>query len=442
MLITTIMVVEIAVLLVTAMIAAWIRLASPLALQAVIPIILVAIPTLLTLNRVLGLYTTGMMMRRTLPLLRWFASWSATMAVILTVLFFTQSGSEFSRLWVGIWYLLVPVFALPVRAVWSGFLRRLAADGSLGEYIVLAVSGEFSEENRTSLQEAVCHAVFIRDQREVAGAELPEHVIAVIGDADRVVLAFDSNEADRLNDWVIHCRALNVHVDLVPSISLDMRVYESHRLDTITAWRLATKPLSDGALLAKRLEDVLLTCILLIPGLPIMALIALAIRFDSPGPVLFRQARHGFNNKQFQILKFRSMIHKAEQASSEVTLARRHDPRFTRVGKFIRKISLDELPQLFNVLKGDMSLVGPRPLAISINHTFNKQIDDYMRRHRLKPGITGWAQVKGFRGGRATLDDMEPRVVHDLYYVDNWSFTFDLQILARTALVLIHPNAY
>ena len=134
---STIIAIEIVVLLLTAMGAAWVRLDSPFALQHVVPIILVAIPTLLTLNRFLGLYSIGMMTRRVVPLLRWFASWSATMAVIFAVLFFTQSGSEFSRLWGGIWYLLVPLCVLPLRGVWSSFLRRLASNGSIGEYVWL-----------------------------------------------------------------------------------------------------------------------------------------------------------------------------------------------------------------------------------------------------------------------------------------------------------------
>ena len=221
-----------------------------------------------------------------------------------------------------------------------------------------------------------------------------------------------------------------------------MRVYESHRLETVTAWRLATKLLSDGVLLSKRLEDVILTSILVIPGLPIMALIAAAFRLDSPGPSLFRLARHSFNNKPFQVLKFRSMTQETSQATSDVPQARQHDPGATRVGRFIRKTSFDELPQLFNVLKGDMSLVGLRPHAMAHNDEFGRQIEGYVRRHRLKPGITGWAQVNGFRGETKTLDKMEGPVAHDLYYIDNWSLTFDLQILARTALVLNHPNAY
>jgi Undecaprenyl-phosphate glucose phosphotransferase len=439
---STIIAIEIVVLLLTAMGAAWVRLDSPFALQHVVPIILVAIPTLLTLNRFLGLYSIGMMTRRVVPLLRWFASWSATMAVIFAVLFFTQSGSEFSRLWVGIWYLLVPLCVLPLRGVWSSFLRRLASNGSIGEYVVLAVAGAFSEENTATLRESVRHAVFMRDQRNHGDNDLPSTVTKVLRNADRVVLAFDPQDTSQLTDWVSECRALNVHVDLVPSISLTMRVYESHRLDTVTAWRLATKPLSDGALLSKRLEDVILTSILLLSGLPLMALIAAAVRFDTPGPVLFRQARHGFNNEPFQVLKFRSMTHEAEPTSSEVTQASRHDPRVTRVGKFIRKTSLDELPKLFNVLRGDMSLVGPRPHAMAHNDEFGRQIEDYVRRHRLKPGITGWAQVNGFRGETETLDKMESRVAHDLYYIDNLSLTFDLQILPRTALVLAHPNTY
>ena len=151
---------------------------------------------------------------------------------------------------------------------------------------------------------------------------------------------------------------------------------------------------------------------------------------------------YGFNNNPITVFKFRSMYHEPKD-ESVVPQARRNDPRVTRVGAFLRKTSLDELPQLFNVLRGEMSLVGPRPHAVAHNEQYAKIVDDYLGRHRVKPGITGWAQVNGLRGETDTLDKMRQRVQHDLYYIDNWSIWFDLKIILLTPFVaLTHRNAY
>ncbi len=173
-----------------------------------------------------------------------------------------------------------------------------------------------------------------------------------------------------------------------------------------------------------------------------MAVIALAIKLDSSGPVLFRQKRYGFSNQIFDIYKFRTMRNEPECVGRTVQ-ATRDDPRVTRLGRILRSMSLDELPQLFNVLNGTMSLVGPRPHAIDHNEEYSKSIRGYFARHRVKPGLTGWAQVNGLRGETKTVEAMEARVKHDIYYVENWSLFFDLQILAMTAIIcLTRRNAY
>jgi putative colanic acid biosynthesis UDP-glucose lipid carrier transferase len=181
----------------------------------------------------------------------------------------------------------------------------------------------------------------------------------------------------------------------------------------------------------KRVEDLLIgTLLVLMFALPMM-FIALAIRFTSKGPILFRQRRHGENGVEFNVLKFRSMT--CEDNGAVVMQARRADPRVTKVGAFLRRSSLDELPQFFNVLAGDMSLVGPRPHAIAHNALYRTKILEYMRRHKVKPGITGWAQVNGYRGETDTLDKMVARVEHDLAYIRKWSPWLDIKILFLTA---------
>ncbi len=178
---------------------------------------------------------------------------------------------------------------------------------------------------------------------------------------------------------------------------------------------------------------------------PVMLGVALAVKLTSPGPVFFRQKRHGFNNEVIDVYKFRSMYtDQCDYAANKIVT--KGDPRVTRVGRFIRKSSLDELPQLINVVKGDLSLVGPRPHALqakAANTLYDQVVDGYFARHKVKPGMTGWAQINGWRGETDTNEKIQRRVEHDLYYIENWSVFFDLQILAMTPLALFKTeNAY
>jgi Undecaprenyl-phosphate glucose phosphotransferase len=201
-------------------------------------------------------------------------------------------------------------------------------------------------------------------------------------------------------------------------------------------------PFSGWDGLIKAAEDYILGSLAALLLAPLMLLIVIAIRIDSKGPALFRQKRLGFLNQEFDIYKFRTMKH--EPSSSERTIqATRDDSRVTRVGRILRKTSLDELPNLINVLNGTMSLVGPRPHAIDHNHLFSETVSSYFIRHKVKPGITGWAQVNGYRGATDSAEKLEGRVKYDIYYAENWSFGLDLQIMVMTIIVcLTGRNAY
>jgi Undecaprenyl-phosphate glucose phosphotransferase len=200
-------------------------------------------------------------------------------------------------------------------------------------------------------------------------------------------------------------------------------------LGEIVTIQLGRAPLSPLDQFLKRAFDVAAAGFGLILLSPVLALVALAIKLDSPGSVFYRQTRHGYNNELIRVFKFRSMRAGRDDAFRQAT---RGDPRVTRVGRVLRRTNVDELPQLINVLLGQMSIVGPRPHPIDLNHAFAKRISPFSRRHNVKPGITGWAQVRGFRGETDTLEKMQRRFEHDVYYIDNWSFIFDLKIIVLT----------
>jgi exopolysaccharide biosynthesis polyprenyl glycosylphosphotransferase len=196
--------------------------------------------------------------------------------------------------------------------------------------------------------------------------------------------------------------------------------------------QLTRAPLSRFEQMQKRLFDVTIAAGVLIGLCPLLAVVALAILIESGRPIFFRQRRYGFNQHEFRIIKFRTMV--TLDDGDVVRQVTRDDGRVTRLGRFLRKWNIDELPQLINVLKGDMSLVGPRPHALSHNRQYEQKIALYARRHNVLPGITGWAQVNGLRGETDTDDKMRSRVDHDLYYIDNWSPWLDLRILLKTLL--------
>jgi exopolysaccharide biosynthesis polyprenyl glycosylphosphotransferase len=196
-------------------------------------------------------------------------------------------------------------------------------------------------------------------------------------------------------------------------------------------------PLSTFDLCIKRAFDLIFATIGLIVLSPLYLVVSAAIKLDSPGPIFFHQTRHGFNNEEIRVLKFRSMT--VMEDGGNFTQAAVNDPRVTLVGRILRRTNIDELPQLINVLRGEMSIVGPRPHATAHNAFFNNRIAPFSRRHNVKPGITGWAQVNGFRGQTDTIEKMQRRIEHDLHYVDNWSFLFDIKIIVIT---LFSKQAY
>jgi Undecaprenyl-phosphate glucose phosphotransferase len=250
-----------------------------------------------------------------------------------------------------------------------------------------------------------------------------------------VVPALPSTSEHLLVETLNKLSLLPVDVRLCPGeFAMRLGTMQASHIGGHTFLNVIDHPLRDWRWIFKTLEDRLLGALIMMLISPLMAAIALLIRLDSPGPALFRQKRYGFNNQLIEVLKFRTMHQEMSDSNAE-RLTRRNDPRITRVGAFLRRTSLDELPQFLNVLRGDMSIVGPRPHALSAKAgtlLYQEAVKYYDARHRMKPGITGWAQVNGWRGETDTLEQIRKRVEHDLYYIEHWSVAFDLRIIART----------
>lgn len=287
----------------------------------------------------------------------------------------------------------------------------------------------------------------IVDVFQTAGEEtgsITEQIIALGQQekVDQIILAVSSDEKRKISRIVEKLKVLPVEILLCPSADpqsvsvLDYRTVGDFELQLIH-----DKPINGWSHIQKAALDFVLGTIALILFAPAMALIAIAIKLDSKGPVFFKQRRHGYNHKIIEVYKFRTMS--VMEDGDVIKQAQKDDDRVTLIGKILRKTSLDELPQLFNVLKGEMSLVGPRPHALAHNHEYAELITKYANRHRVKPGITGWAQINGFRGPTNAVEDMKKRAELDLYYIDNWSIWLDLKIIFLTPLFgFINRNAF
>lgn len=253
---------------------------------------------------------------------------------------------------------------------------------------------------------------------------------------DRVVVALPWVATDRIQSLLQKLRTVPVRIDLVPNnVVWQFPGMNMERLGSVPVLTIANGRVDEQMGKVKRLEDLIISISVLVLISPLLALIALGIKLDSKGPVIFKQRRHCFNNQVFEVYKFRSMT-VSDSANAQLVQATRNDARVTRLGKFLRSSSLDELPQLFNVLLGHMSIVGPRPHAVQHGIEFGALISDYFARHNVKPGITGWAQVNGLRGETETIDKMLRRVEFDLHYIENWSLLLDMKIIVMTGIAL------
>lgn len=372
---------------------------------------------------------------------------------LLAMGFVWKMSANYSRVAIAGWALAALVVLVIERLALRYFLRSARAHGRNTRSVAIAGTGPSAVQAAREIQEAASTGLIVRgfygnsqDAKqgtvEVAG-DLHELIrLARAGEVDYIYIALPLSEAEKIQ-WLINVLAdTTVSVFLVPDLFIfNLKQARWSTISEMPVVSIYETPFDGVNGWLKRGEDLVLgTIILAIAAIP-MALIALAIKLTSPGPVLFRQRRYGLNGRVVEVLKFRSMT--VTEDGANIRQAQKGDERVTPLGAFLRKSSLDELPQFFNVLKGDMSIVGPRPHAIAHNEQYRGLIPGYMLRHKVKPGITGLAQVNGWRGETDTLEKMEKRVEHDLQYIRNWTLMMDLKIIALTVVRgFVGKNAY
>jgi putative colanic acid biosysnthesis UDP-glucose lipid carrier transferase len=373
--------------------------------------------------------------------------------IALSVLFFLKASTQISRVWFLGWCSSAFLILFIGKMFWTRQFERLLARGYFRRRVLLFGAGDALERAKEQLLALGQYGELAgvsdlgdlsseRDKGSLSAAI--DNVIAKgqSGVIDEVIIAMPATQAHLLDHTIRGLRLLPVDLKLALDLGpCQFKLLDVDRIGATNLVRVQKKPISEWNSFLKATEDYVIASLALIVFLPAMAIIAVLVKLDSPGPVLFRQRRHGSNHKVIEVWKFRTMT--VMEDGDKVTQASKNDNRITRIGRILRKTSLDELPQLFNVLFGDMSLVGPRPHALTHNDYYSKLLEDYASRHRVKPGITGWAQIHGFRGEITAPNLMEKRVHYDLEYIDNWSIWLDLQILFLTPLFgFVSKSAY
>ena len=368
--------------------------------------------------------------------------------VLIALAYLLKISSDYSRGWLLSWLALVSIVLPLSRPVSASLLRWLASTGYMARRIAVVVTaGAAGRRLVERLRQTP--GVRVAGVFEEAGADGQGRSHASIADLisigqrnqiDEVIVAFSDAPQPQTVRLVDELSVLPVDVWLCPA-EFDIPILGTSRLGALSLLQVKPKPIRDWGFVMKMGLDYLLAVISLVVFSPIMLAAALAIKLESPGPVLFKQRRHGYNHRLIYVYKVRTM-HVTEDGPI-VVQAKKDDHRITRVGKFLRRSSIDELPQLFNVLKGEMSLVGPRPHAVAHNQHYRERLARYANRHCVKPGMTGWAQIKGFRGPTEDAEKMRRRVELDLYYIENWSIWLDLKIIALTPFLgFMNRNAF
>ena len=369
-------------------------------------------------------------------------AWTAAIALTLLTAFLLGQIGDLSRVSLTLAYLVGIPLAIASRGKLQAVVGRRIRNGDL-HFESVAVIG-----NRVDVLNFLIHGELWRNGHRVSNTLYLEDVRSEDGSigagtiesfaaanlragTDHIVFVGPLSDLDELDRMTAQLRRFAVNVLYAPATgNRSLKFIDVLSIGPNNALRFLRAPMSDGAVLLKRATDIAGALFGLVFLSPLFLVVALLIRLESEGPIIFRQARRGFNGETFMIWKFRSM--RVTESGHAMSQARKNDPRVTRVGAFIRRTSIDELPQLVNVLTGRMSLVGPRPHAVSHDDELATQVEQYAHRQRIKPGITGWAQVNGYRGETSRPDQVEGRVAHDIHYIENWSFFLDAWTILLT----------
>ncbi|MBI2736239.1 MAG: undecaprenyl-phosphate glucose phosphotransferase [Rhodospirillales bacterium] len=376
--------------------------------------------------------------------------WLLTLGTLFVAAFFFEPITATKGPWIALWFALGTVLIVASRIALSQQIKTWHRAGRLGELVAVVGSGPMAQRLLRGLN-AASGSPRILGVYDDGAASLPRRCMghAILGSVDdlvrdvrlygidTVIVALPPAAEHQLVETLNKLTVVPVDVRLCPGeFALRLGTVQTSHIGGHTFLNVIDRPLRDWRWIAKSIEDRILAVLILALISPVMLAIALLIRIDSRGPALFRQKRYGFNNELIEVLKFRTMYQERSDADGE-QLTQRNDPRITRIGAFLRRTSLDELPQFLNVVRGEMSIVGPRPHAVAAKAgplLYQEAVKHYDSRHRVKPGITGWAQVNGWRGETNTLEQIRKRVEHDLYYIEHWSIALDLRIIARTVV--------
>jgi Undecaprenyl-phosphate glucose phosphotransferase len=392
----------------------------------------------------IGLHRTDALRGPTIGFGRIWAALAVAFLLLLGGLYVLKIADYYSRGWFISWFALSAIALVFVRWAFMRGLQALTESGRLTrrfavlgtESYVRALKGEFEK----TAPNAVVSSIYLSDKSSgdecVDGDVIRELRAAIQANSyEEVIIALPARDGKRIRLTLRHLAPFAPEILLLTNLEpLSVPVHGSKAIGNLRAHVVSPVPAAESDRLEKRVLDVAAALAGLLLLSPLLLLTALAIKLDSPGPVFFRQRRYGRNSRVFRIFKFRTMT--VAEDGEQVTQAKREDARVTRVGRILRASSIDEIPQLFNVLLGQMSVVGPRPHALAHEEQFEEKFDLFSRRRRVLPGITGWAQVNGYRGETKTPEDVEGRMNYDLYYIDNWSIWFDIEIMVRTAVAM------
>ena len=387
-------------------------------------------------------------------------TWGVTVSVLLLAGFLGKTSQNYSRGWALAWIIAAPALILIGRGILHYAIISWVRDGYFARNVVIVGAGNEGQRLIAKLQTSEDKSIAIRGVFDDRKSRLPNSVrgLKVLGTTDdlpyfarhvpidEVILALPLDAEQRLKALSDKLKLIAIDLRLsVEPVAERFQIRGVSYVGDVPVIEITDRPLKHWRAVIKWIEDKVLAAILLVFLGPLMTIVALLIKLDSPGPVLFAQERFGLDNGVIRVFKFRTMYaDRGDQSGAQRTV--QDDPRVTRIGRILRLLSLDELPQLVNVLRGDMSLVGPRPHAIAMKaggRLYCDAVERYLHRHRVKPGITGWAQVNGLRGEIDTVEKAQNRVAHDLYYIEHWSPWLDLKILLKTVGILTTcDNAY